>query len=37
MQQQGPIFANASKPSTNSAMILNICQLEWAFDSVQLR
>src|SRR5689334_2636038 len=37
MDIQGPSFASASKPSTNSAIILKICQLECAFDSDHLR
>src|SRR4051812_8904012 len=35
MDTQGPILASFSKPSTNSAMILNICQESVTFISCQ--
>jgi hypothetical protein len=36
METQGPMRDSFSKPSTNSAMILKICQEEEALISVQL-
>jgi len=37
MDTQGPILESFSKPSTNSAMILNICQVSIALLSFQSR